>query len=121
MTGVRSPWALMRRAALPALGVLVIANFLGYAIIGDNGVMSWGDYRRIKAERAVQLAQLEAERERLAHRARLLDPRNADPDLAEELVRSQLGLIRPDEVVIPIDPATAAAASAAAPASAQRR
>ena len=109
----------MRRAALPALGVLVIANFLGYAIVGDNGVLSWGDYRRMKAERAVQLTQLEAERARLAHRAHLLDPRNADPDLAEELVRRELGLVRPDEVVIPID--SAAAAAAAAPAAAQRR
>ena len=109
----------MRRAALPALGVLVIANFLGYAAIGDNGVLSWGDYRRMKAERAVQLAQLEAERARLAHRARLLDPRNTDPDLAEELVRRELGLVRPDEVVIPIDAATAAATTA--PAAAQRR
>jgi cell division protein FtsB len=117
--GVRSPLALMRRAALPALGVLVIANFLGYAIVGDNGVLSWGDYRRMKAERAVQLAQLEAERARLAHRSRLLDPRNADPDLAEELVRRELGLVRPDEVVIPID--AAAAAAATAPAAAQRR
>ncbi|WP_243450989.1 septum formation initiator family protein [Sphingosinicella sp. CPCC 101087] len=93
----------MRRAALPALGLLVIANFLGYAIVGDNGVLSWGDYRRIKAERAVELAQLEAERERLAHRASLLDPRHADPDLAEELVRRELGLVRPDEVIIEID------------------
>jgi cell division protein FtsB len=93
----------MRRAALPALGLLVIANFLGYAIVGDNGVLSWGDYRRIKAERAVELAQLEAERDRLAHRARLLDPRHADPDLAEELVRRELGLVRPDEVIIEID------------------
>jgi cell division protein FtsB len=109
----------MRRAALPALGVLVIANFLGYAILGDNGVLSWGDYRRLKAERAVQLARLEAERSRLAHRARLLDPRNADPDLAEELVRRELGLVRPDEVVIPIDAATAGAV--AAPAAARRR
>ena len=118
MTGVRSPWALLRRAALPALGVLVIANFLGYAVLGDNGVFSWGDYRRIKAERAIELAQLEAERARLAHRARLLDPRNADPDLAEELVRRELGLVRPDEVVIPID---GDAPAATAPAAAHRR
>jgi cell division protein FtsB len=105
----------MRRAALPALGLLVIANFLGYAILGDNGVLSWGDYRRIKAERTTQLAVLEAERARLAHRSVLLDPNNADPDLAEELVRRELGLVRPDEVVIPIrDPV-------AAPAAARRR
>ena len=106
----------MRRAALPALGVLVIVNFLGYAIVGENGVLSWGDYRRLKAERAVQLAQLQEERARLAHRARLLDPRNADPDLAEELVRRELGVVRPDEVIIPLTGAVAAA-----PASAPRR
>ena len=60
MTAARNPLALIRRAALPALGLLIIANFLGYAIMGDNGVLSWGDYRRIKAERSVELAQLEA-------------------------------------------------------------
>ena len=105
MAGKRSPWALIRRAALPALGVLIIANFLGYALVGDNGVLAWGDYRRVKAERAAELAQLEAEKARLAHRARLLDPRRADPDFAEELVRRDLGLVRPDEVIIELDEA----------------
>ena len=117
MTGVRSPLALMQRAALPALGVLIIANFLGYAVMGDNGVLSWGDYRRVKAERAVELAQLETERARLVHRTRLLDPRRADPDLAEELVRRELGLVRPDEVIIEIrDGPVPAVAPAVAPA-----
>ncbi len=88
---------------MPAVGALIIANFVGYAVIGDNGVLSWGDYRRLKAERSVELAQLEAEQARLVHRAALLDPRNTDPDLAEELVRSELGLVRPDEVIIEID------------------
>jgi cell division protein FtsB len=32
----------------------------------------------------------------------LLDPRKADPDLADEMIRSELGLVRPDEVIIPI-------------------
>lgn len=112
MTGVRSPLALMRRAVLPALGLLIILNFVGYAMVGDNGVLSWGDYRRVKAERAVQLAALEAERDRLAHRARLLDPRRADPDLAEELVRRELGLVRPDEVIIDMPAETPAPAAA---------
>ena len=110
MAGKRSTFALIRRAALPAVGVLVIANFLGYAIVGDNGVLSWGDYRRQKAERALQLAQLESERARLLHRAALLDPRGSDPDLIEELVRRDLGLVRPDEVIIELDdPAPASA------------
>ena len=92
----------MKRAALPALAVLIIANFLGYAVAGPNGIMSLGDYRRMKAEKQVELAQLQTERARLSHRADLLDPRNADPDLADELIRRELGLVRPDEVVIPI-------------------
>jgi cell division protein FtsB len=33
----------------------------------------------------------------------LLDPRKADPDMAEELVRKDLGLVRPDEVIVPLD------------------
>ena len=103
MTVMRNPLSLMRRVALPALGVLIIVNFLGYAIVGQNGLLSWGDYRRAKSDRAVTLAQLEQERMRLQHRANLLDPRRADPDLAEELVRRDLGLVRPDEVIIPLD------------------
>ena len=38
-----------------------------------------------------------------ASREELLDPRRADPDLADEMVRSELGLVRPDEVIINID------------------
>lgn len=119
MKGGKNPWDLIKRAALPAVGLLVIANFLGYAVVGENGVLSWGDYRRLKAERGAELAQLEAEKARLAHRAHLLDPRRADPDLAEELVRRDLGLVRPDEVIIELDgdgatgPATAQLSSPA--------
>ena len=93
----------IRRAALPALAVLIIANFMGYAIIGSNGILAWGDYSRQHAKKSVVLAQLQEERARLSHRAELLDPAHADPDLAEEMVRSELGLVRPDEVIIQLD------------------
>jgi len=113
MSVKRNPWSLIRRVALPAVGLLIIANFLGYAVMGDNGVMSWGDYRRAKTERATILAQLEQERAQLRHRARLLDPNHADPDLADELVRRDLGLVRPDEVIIDMgDAATTQPAAA---------
>jgi cell division protein FtsB len=95
--------AAIKRAALPAVAFLIIANFLGYAIVGSNGILSLGDYRRMKAERAVELTELQEQKVRLAHRAKLLDPRRADPDLADEMVRSELGVIRPDEVIINID------------------
>lgn len=103
IAGTRNTFEMIRKAALPALAVLIIANFLGYAIVGSNGILSWGDYRRMKQDRGVELAHLNEERARLAHRAELLDPRRADPDLADEMVRSELGLVRPDEVIIPIE------------------
>ena len=100
--GTKNTFGAIKRAALPAVAFLIIANFLGYAVVGSNGILSWGDYRRLKEERASQLVQLQEEKVRLAHRAALLDPRRADPDLADEMVRSQLGLVRPDEVVVEI-------------------
>jgi cell division protein FtsB len=103
MAGAKNPFLVIKRAALPALAVLIIANFVGYAVIGSNGILSYGDYRREKMERAVELAHLNEEKARLAHRAVLLDPSKADPDLADEMIRSELGLVRPDEVIIPIE------------------
>ena len=43
------------------------------------------------------------QRAQLRHRSDLLDPRKADPDMADELVRKDLGLVRPDEVIVPLD------------------
>ena len=103
MTAGRNPLILIRRAAWPAAGMLVIAYFLGAAIVGENGVLAWGDYRRAKVQESARLAQLETERAQLAHRAQLLDPAHADPDLVDELVRRDLGVVRPDEVIIPTD------------------
>ena len=49
------------------------------------------------------MRRLEQERAQLRHRSELLDPRKADPDMADELVRKDLGLVRPDEVIVPLD------------------
>lgn len=108
MTVGRNPLALIRRAAWPAAGLLIICYFVGAAVVGENGVMAWGDYRRARAERSVTLARLEAEKARLRHRSELLDPAGADPDLAEELIRSQLGYVRQDEIIIPLNDSTSA-------------
>ena len=108
MTGGRTPLTLIRRAAWPAAGLLIICYFVGAAVVGENGVLAWGDYRRAKVERGATLARLQADRARLQHRSDLLDPSNVDPDLADELIRSQLGYLRPDEIVIPLEDSTVA-------------
>ena len=94
---------MIRRAALPALAVVVVGTFAGHAIAGPNGLLAWGGYHRDLAQRKTELASLEAERDRLKHRSALLNPKKADPDLADEMVRKDLGLVRPDEVILPLD------------------
>ena len=103
MGGANRRLGMIRRAAMPALALIVVGNFAGYAVAGPNGLLAWGGYHRNLNERKVELAQLERDRAQLRHRSALLDPRKADPDMADELVRRDLGLVRPDEVIIPLD------------------
>jgi cell division protein FtsB len=103
MRGGKPIFQLIRRAALPALALIVVGTFAGHAVAGPNGILAWGGYHRALQERKAELAQLEAQRAQLRHRSALLDPRKADPDIADELVRKDLGLVRPDEVIVPLD------------------
>jgi cell division protein FtsB len=98
--GAKRNIGLIRRAIWPALALLIVGNFAGYAIAGPNGLMAWGGYHRNLEARQAELAQLKQQKAELQHRSALLDPRHADPDLADEMARSELGLVRPDEVVV---------------------
>jgi len=102
MTRIGSRLALARSAALPALCVAVIGYFAYHALIGPTGLLAWGGYARERAALEQKAVQLSAERTRLEQRTRLLDPKAVDPDLADELVRQNLGVVRPDEIVIPL-------------------
>ncbi len=103
MGGRRSSFGLIRRAVLPAIALVVVGTFAGHAIAGPNGILAWSGYHRDLEERRAELAQLQAERDRLRHRSALLNPKKADPDLADEMVRKDLGLVRPDEVIVPLE------------------
>ena len=103
MGGASKSVSLIRRSAAPALALIVVGTFAGHAIAGPNGILAWGGYHRALLQRQAELAQLEQEKAQLKHRSDLLDPRHADPDLADELTRKDLGMIRPDEVIVPLN------------------
>ena len=103
MRGGNRIFELIRKSAIPALALSIVGTFAGHAIAGPNGILAWGGYHRALKERQVELAQLQQEQAQLKHRSQLLDPKKADPDMADELVRKDLGLVRPDEVIIPLD------------------
>jgi cell division protein FtsB len=105
MTRTRSIGELLKATAGPAVALLIIGFFGGYALIGPNGVIAWGDYRRLHEQKQAELSTLEAKKRVIANRVALLDPSKANPDLADELIRKRLGYSHPDEIIIPMDDA----------------
>ncbi|HKR91621.1 septum formation initiator [Novosphingobium sp.] len=81
-----------------ALAVLLLMGL--YAIAGPSGLIAWGENQRLLEQRRAKLVDLGVERDRLRNRVELLDPRKADPDLAGELLRSNLNVARSDEMVM---------------------
>ncbi|PTD25213.1 septum formation initiator [Sphingomonas fennica] len=72
--------------------------FAGYAVLGSNGLLARGEYHKQLADAKVKLAQVEAEKQRLLNRKRLLS--HGDPDLADELTRGATDMVGQDEYVI---------------------
>ena len=93
----------MRRAAWPAMGLTIIAFFGAYAILGRNGVLAYGDYKRQLVKREKDFAELDRQRATLKNRVALLNPDHANPDMVDEMVRKELNVAHPDEVIVPLD------------------
>jgi cell division protein FtsB len=80
---------------------LVILLVLGaWVLVGPSGLLAWSENSRMLGDRKAEVARLTAERDELRNRVALLDPRNADPDLTGELLRANLNVVHPDEMVL---------------------
>jgi len=84
-----------------ALGLLVVLT-VG-AIAGPTGLLTWAENADTLEQRKARIAVLTEERDALRNRVDLLDPNGADPDLVSELIREDLGVIHPDEIVVTLD------------------
>ena len=79
-----------------------MAFFGGYALLGANGLLAYGDYKRQLVKREAVLSQLEKKRAVLRNHVDLLDPRHANPDMVEVQVREKLNVVHPDDVIMPV-------------------
>ena len=75
-----------------ALAALLLMG--GMAIAGPSGVFAL-------AEREARIAKLQDQRADLRQRVDALDPDNADPDMVVEMMRRNLNVVHPDEVILP--------------------
>ena len=55
MRGGKRIFELIRRAAFPALALIVVGTFAGHAIAGPNGILAWGGYHRALEQRKAEL------------------------------------------------------------------
>ena len=83
-----------------ALACLLIMGAM--VLIGPSGLLAWSENERLLEQRRAEIARLSKERDELRNRVALLDPRKTDADLAGELLRSNLNVVHPDEMVMMI-------------------
>lgn len=91
----------VRRFALVFTCVLA-----GLAIAGPSGLYAWRENAQLQQAREAQLVALTERRDMLRHRVALLDPDRADPDLVSELIRRNLNVVHPDEIIVELEPRT---------------
>ena len=99
MAGRNEP-KLAKERLTQGLALFSLLAMGAWVLIGPSGLLAWSDNNRLLAERQKELAQLKVEREDLKNRVALLDPRQVDPDMAGQLLRANLNVVHPDEVVL---------------------
>jgi len=97
----RSALKLPQDSIAQSLALFALLVIGGLGIAGPSGILAWSENARLLDDRQKELAQLTQQRDELRNRVNLLDPRHADPDLVGELLRSNLNVAHPDELVIP--------------------
>ncbi len=98
--GGRNEPKLRKESVTQVLALACLLGMGGWVLIGPSGLLSWSENSRLLTERHKELAQLSVERDELKNRVALLDPRQVDPDIAGQLLRSNLNVVAPDEVVL---------------------
>lgn len=86
---------------IPAICSAAILYFCYYLLWGSRGVFALTDARARLSVAQSQLADMQADEDRLKHRIQLLS--SEDPDIIEEIARDQLLGTTPGQVAVPRD------------------
>jgi cell division protein FtsB len=86
-----------------SVALLCLLVMGAWILFGPSGVISWSENSRLLIERQMELEQLSAESKVIQNRVALLDPNHVDPDLAGQLLRTNLNVVNPDEMVLLLD------------------
>ncbi len=88
------------RSGGAVLGTVLVLYFALFAFEGDRGLASLQSLESQVTDAQAQLDVVSAQREAIERKVIALRPNSLDADLLEEVARSELGYVKPDEVVI---------------------
>jgi len=91
---------LAKESVTQGLALCCLLILLAVVVAGPSGLLAWGENHRALAAKQDEIRRLSAERNELRNRVNLLDQRHADPDLTGELLRKNLNVAHPDEVIL---------------------
>jgi cell division protein FtsB len=100
MRHVRQDTNIAKGRLVQGLALALLLLMVLWCVAGPSGLLAWGENQRLLEQREKQLVDLKLSRDHLKNRVALLNPERMDPDLAGELVRSQLNVVHPDEMVM---------------------
>lgn len=95
---------LPREQLTHGLALVALLLVAGLALFGPSGLLAWSETEQLLEQRQAQIAMLTTERDELRNKVEALHPDRADPDMVGELLRKNLNVVHPDEVVLPIEP-----------------
>jgi cell division protein FtsB len=88
---------------MPAISAAFVAYFGYYTLWGARGLLALADVQARLSVQQERLASLSDQRSHLERRIRLLQNGAEDPDLIEEIARSQMLGSTPGQIAIPRD------------------
>lgn len=97
---MRKPPKEQLRQGLALAALLLTASF---ANAGPTGLLAWNESEELLEQRKAQIAETQAKRDMLKNKVDRLHPDGADPDLVGELLRENMNVVHPDEIVITLD------------------
>ncbi len=80
--------------------LVTLGTFAWHGFAGNRGVTYLANLESKHSSLEMKFEKLRNDREALDKKLRLLRPESVDPDLVEELVRAQLGLVKTTDLVI---------------------
>ena len=98
--GNRGSVRLAKERITQGLALFCLLVMGAWVLFGPSGLLAWSENSRLLIVRQKELAQLSMQRDEIKNRVALLDPNHVDPDLSGQLMRSQLNVVHPDELVM---------------------